>query len=70
MHPARILAELKVKESSVKEIARTCRVSESAVYNTIYQRPFVSPKVQREIAQVTGISVSEIWPEEETELVA
>jgi len=63
MHPARIGAELKIKQVSYKDVARECKVSEAAVYNTIHNRPFPSPKVRREISRILEIPTEELWPD-------
>ena len=63
MHPARIVAELKVRGWSYKRLADACGVSDSAVYNSVYGRPFVSRKVRMKIALVLDVPVEEIWPE-------
>lgn len=63
MHPSRILTALRDKRCTYADIAGVCEVSKVAVHNTVYGKPFPSPKVQREIARVLGVPVSDLWPE-------
>ena len=63
MHPARILAELKVKGYIYKDVCKTCGVHPSSFYNTIHRRPFVSPKVERELSRILEIPMEELWPD-------
>jgi len=63
MHPARILAELKVRGYSYKDICETTGVRPTSFYNTLHRKPFPSPKVEREVSRILGVPVEELWPD-------
>lgn len=63
MHPAYIIAELAVRGVRMTDIARDCNVSFQAVHNTVYGKPFPSPRIREKIARVVERPVDEIWPD-------
>lgn len=63
MHPAYIIAELKVRGFRSVDVAGECGVTRFAVHNTIYNRPFPSPKVRQKISEIIGKPPEEIWPQ-------
>lgn len=65
MHPAFIIAELKVRGYRPIDVAKACDVTRFAVHNTIYSRPFPSPKVQKQISEIIEKPIEEIWPDRE-----
>lgn len=63
MHPAFIIANLKVRGFRPIDIAEELGVSGVAVHNSIYGRPFPSPRVRQRIAEILEREVEEVWPE-------
>lgn len=63
MHPARILAELKIKGWPCQRLCEEMKLSRSAFYHTIHNRPFPSPRLQEKIAEILDMPVEELWPE-------
>jgi len=63
MHPVRIVAELRIAGWTYFKLAEACGVSDTAVYNSIYGRPFTSKKVRMKIVEILGRSEEDLWPE-------
>jgi lambda repressor-like predicted transcriptional regulator len=61
MHPEDIKAALKKKGSSQVKVARTLKLSRSAVAHVIEGRS-KSRRIADEISRVTGIPIDELWP--------
>jgi lambda repressor-like predicted transcriptional regulator len=61
MHPADIKAALQKAGSSQTDIARKRQVSKTTVSDVIYGRTTSRP-IADEIARVTGLKLSELWP--------
>jgi lambda repressor-like predicted transcriptional regulator len=62
MHPAMIQAALKVRSVSQADIARRCRVTHTGVYQVIQGRAR-SSKIEECIAELTGLTLAELWPQ-------
>lgn len=61
MHPEQIKALMRMSGISSAILAERLRVSPSCVSQTILGK-IMSPRIRREIADVIGKRVSEIWP--------
>lgn len=70
MHPAYIIAELKVRGVRMADIANEMAVTGAAVRNSIYGTPFPSPRIRARIAEILERDADEIWPPVEEEVVA
>ena len=62
MHPEDIKAAIRKKGSSQIDIARRVHVSATTVYQVIHGR-VTSRRVAKEIADVTELPLSSLWPE-------
>ncbi|MFM9881225.1 MAG: transcriptional regulator [Burkholderiaceae bacterium] len=62
MHPEQIKAAIRMCGSSATEIARSLHVSHACVSHIIHRRGVSAPVAQR-IADVTGLPISQLFPE-------
>ncbi|WP_428242985.1 helix-turn-helix domain-containing protein [Gynuella sp.] len=62
MHPAHIKALLEIEGFTASSIADELDVHRTAVSKVIYGNS-VSKRIQNRIAEITGKTVSELWPE-------
>jgi lambda repressor-like predicted transcriptional regulator len=61
MHPAQIQAAIRMREYTQAKIAQECGVEPNTVSAVIHSRSR-SKQVERRIANVTGLPLSELWP--------
>lgn len=64
MDPLDIKCALRKKGYFLRDIAKRCGTSDTAVSNTVHGRPFTSPRIQQEIADILGVSKESLWPVE------
>lgn len=66
MHPARIMAEIKVRHGSAQNLALKLKVDPSAISHVLTE-PLFSRGLERKIAVAIGVSLHAIWPDRWTE---
>lgn len=62
-HHERIKAEVRIRGSSLTQIARSLCITPSAVSATIRYRNRRSRRVEEAVAEVLGRTPAEIWPD-------
>ena len=61
MHPEQIKAEIRMKDTTPADIAKSLHISGTTVSHVIHGRG-VSERVARRICEVTGLSAARMWP--------
>lgn len=67
MHPSFIKAELQLKGFRMRTLAKRLHVTDSSVWRVVHGEAR-SRRIAKEISRITGIPVSQLWPQRYPEI--